>query len=87
MNAIIFWSVVEYADSSSKLTIKHDKNKVRMEIWTSDNNKVEVKTKSYLTTKTAYKDYKIKIAEAILGGWIVLNAFPKRETWQTKRSK
>jgi hypothetical protein len=87
MNAIIFWSVAEYADISSRLTFKHNKNQVRMEIWCSDNDKIDVKTYSYLTTRTAYKQYKIKIGEAILGGWKVLNALPKRETWETKRSK
>jgi hypothetical protein len=87
MNAIVFYSVAEYADYSSKLTIKHNKNQVKTEIWTSDNNRVDVKTKSYITTRMAYKEYKIKIGGAILGGWKVLNALPNRETWETKRSK
>jgi len=87
MNAIIFWSVAEYADVSSKLTIKCNKNQLRIEMWVSDGRKFDVNTKSYLNSRMAYKEYKIKIGEAILGGWNVLNALPERETWETKRSK
>lgn len=87
ISAIIFWSVAEYCDYSNKLTIKHNKKQIRIELWASSDNSVTVETKDYLTQHKAYKEYKIAIADAILGGWQVLNALPKRETWETKRSK
>jgi hypothetical protein len=87
MDSIIFYSVAEYADNANKLTIKRQDNQVRTEIWSSSKEEIFTKTKTYMTKSRAFKEYKIKIAEAILGGWIVLNAFPKRETWEMKRSK
>jgi hypothetical protein len=87
LSAIVFWLVAEYCDFSTKLTIKHNNRQVRMELWSSDNSEIKVWTKTYFTKRRAYKEYKIAIANAVLGGWQVLNAFPKRETWETKRSK
>lgn len=87
LNAIVFWSVAEYCDFSTKLTIKHKNKQVRTELWRSDNNKITVETKSYWTRRRAYKEYRLAIANTILGGWQVLNLYPKRETWETKRSK
>jgi hypothetical protein len=87
MRAIVFYSVAEYCDYSTKLTIKVRGHQVRTELWGSDDNKVEVKTETYFTKRRAYKEFKVDIGNAILGGWSVLNAFPKRETWETERSK
>jgi len=87
MNAIIFYSVAEYCDYSTKLTVKQKNNQVRIEIWDSSKEDIDVQTKTFLTKKKAYKDYRTAIGDAILGGWKVLNVFPKRETWETKRSK
>ena len=87
ISAIIFWSVAEYCDYSTKLTIKHNKRQIRIELWTSDDNEISVTTKTFFTKRRAYKEYKLAIANAILGGWSILNALPKRETWETKRSK
>lgn len=87
LSSIILWSVAEYCDYSTKLTIKCYKKEVRTELWTSSNKEIVVTTKKYLSYAIAYKEYKLAIADAILGGWQVLNALPKRETWETKRSK
>jgi len=87
LRAIIFWSCAEYCDSASKLTIKCQENQVRIEIWSSGQVDIDVKTYTYSSLKKAYKEYKIKIGDAILGGWSVLSLYPKRETWETKRSK
>ena len=87
MRAIIFWSSAEYCDYATKLTIKHSKNMTRTELWDSSSHSVKVQTKRYLTYKRAYRAFQEQIGQAILGGWNVLNAYPKRETWETKRSK
>jgi hypothetical protein len=87
MNSIIFWSVAEYCDCSSKLTIKHKDRQIRSELWISSTDAIQVETKTFFTKRRAYKEYKIAMADAILGGWKVLNALPQRETWETKRSK
>lgn len=87
MQAIIFYSVAEYCDTSSKLTIKYQGNKIKTELWNSDAKNITIKNYKFFTNKQAYNYFKIKIAEAIFGGWKVLNPFPQRETWETKRSK
>lgn len=88
MDAIIFYSAAEYCNSSGKLTIKLQGNKIRTEIWDTANGEV-VKTEelSYISAKKAQSEYYIKIGKAIKGGWNVLNAFPQRETWELKISK
>lgn len=87
MKTVIFYNIAEYCDFSSKLTIKWQNKQVRTEIWTSENKEIVVNTKNYLTKNGAYKAFKIELGFAILNGWSVLNAFPERETWETKRSK
>lgn len=87
MNSIIFYSNAEYCDHAGKLTIKVKDNQIRTEIWSSGKNNINIKTIDYSSPKVAYKNYKIKIGEAILGGWKVLNAYPQRETFETQRSK
>lgn len=86
MNSIIFYNVAEYCDYTSKLTIKQKDNQIRTEFWDSING-VSVETKTYLSTKKAYRAYLIEIGLTIEGGWKVLNALPQKETWETKRSK
>jgi len=87
MRAIIFYSNAEYCDRASKMTIKINGRKTRVEIWSSDSDKIAVKTESYITKRKAWHQFREMIGVAVLGGWKVLNAFPKRETWETKRSK
>lgn len=87
MRTIIFYSVAEYCDHSSKLTIKQQGNQIRTEIWSSGEDEIRVKTIDYKNYKEAYKNYKMMVGDAVLGGWHVLNAFPQRETWETQRSK
>lgn len=87
IEAIIFYSVAEYCDNAGKLTIKIQGNQIRIEIWSSGEEEIRVSTKDYKSYKDAYKNYKMQIGDAILGGWKVLNRFPQRETWETKRCK
>jgi hypothetical protein len=87
MRSIIFWSCAEYCDYATKFTIKHKGNQIRTELWTSAKDEIEVDTIDYPTFKKAYKAYKEMIGSTILGGWQVLNLYPQRETWETKRSK
>ena len=85
--AIILWDVAEYCDCSSKLTIKLKDKQVRIELWSSSSKDVTVTTDSYSSKRIAYNKYRLAIGDAILGGWKVLNLYPKRETWETNRSK
>jgi len=87
MSVIILYSIAEYCDNAGKLTIKQLGKELRTEIWSSDTDRVTVETKSYPTVSSARKKYYEFIGKAIEGGWHVLNAFPKRETWETRRSK
>jgi len=87
MRAIIFHSVAEYCDTAMKMTIKHNKNEVRTEIWASYDGKIKVETQTYFSANRAYKKFLEKVGGAICGGWKVLNAYPERETWETKRTK
>lgn len=87
MNAIILYSTAEYCDHAAKLTIKRQDKQIRTEIWSSEREEISVKTIDFKTKTSAYKNYKIMIADAILGGWKVLNIHPQRETWETRRSK
>jgi hypothetical protein len=88
LSAIIFYGVAEYCDYANKLTIKLQGNKIRVELWqSSKSEELAVNDYEFLSNGKALKAYKMKIGEAILGGWKILNALPKRETWETKRSK
>jgi hypothetical protein len=89
VRVVIFYSMAEYCDHSAKLTLKLFKNQIRWEHWTSNHvdQPLIVRTASYKTNKKAYEEFERQIGKCILGGWHVLNAFPQRETWETKRSK
>jgi len=85
--AIVFYSNAEYCDHAAKLTVKLREKKIRIEIWSSGREDIIIKTKSYFTKREAWKQFRLQIANSILGGWKIMNALPKRETWETKRSK
>ena len=87
MRAIIFYSVAEYCDHASKMTIKQNGKEVRVEICMIEHQSVSVVTKKYLTQRIAYRAYLEKIGKAIEGQWKVLNSLPQRETWEVKRTK
>ena len=80
MSVIILYNVAEYCDNAAKLTIKQQGKEVRTEIWSSDTDKITVETKSYSTNSIAHRKYYECIGKAVLGGWHVLNAYPKKET-------
>ena len=69
------------------LLLKWQNKQVRSEIWSSDCEDITVVTKDYSNVKKAYKIFTMMIGKAILGGWQILNVFPQKETWETKRSK
>lgn len=86
MSCIIFYGMAEYCNYASKLIIKCRGRQIKVETWGSDTHKTNVTIKTYLTKRMAYRAYKIKVGEAIIGGWKVLNALPQKEKWETKIS-
>jgi hypothetical protein len=79
MNSIMFYTVSEYSDHASKLRLTLDNKNIQQEIWDSSNDAIKPRIDKYISSKKALREYKIRIAEAILGGWKILSIFPKRE--------
>jgi len=87
MRAIIFSHMAEYADYASKTTYKLNGKMIRVELWNSYSKNVKVEDRKFLTKRKALREFERMIGKSTLSGNKVLNAFPKRETWETKRSK
>lgn len=87
MSVVILYSMAEYCDHAAKLTIKQQGKEVKTEIWSSDTDEIIIKTNSYSSISFAHKKFYESIGEAVLGGWHILNAYPKKETWEMQDSK
>ena len=84
MSAITFYSVAIYCEFTAKMVIKHKDRKIITVIWDSANDNYSSKTYSFFSKAKAYRQYKMMIAEAILGGWKVLETSPERVDWTEK---
>ena len=82
MRSIIFYSVAEYCDYTSKLILKCKDKQTRVSIWDSESKKYTHTTKKYATKKKAYTAFKELIGTTILGGWKVLNLYPEQVKWE-----